>query len=91
MVIPNFTKISAVARDRITRCFKERDFIAGKKLISEGAHLTSLFVIMEGEVLLSSTKSPLDTEIGQNGQIKNMGTQKMISNKGYMSKTINTF
>ncbi len=69
-IIPTFGKISAVAKEKINRCFHEETILPGQAIVTEG--MTSdefTFLIFEGEVMLTCNKNTLQTEV-ESGQIR---------------------
>ena len=61
-------------------------------IVKEGTLCTKLHLVMKGEALLKSTRSPIESEVGPFGemQIKD-NNSKVITKKGYISDTVNTF
>eukprot|EP00347_Sterkiella_histriomuscorum_P015136 403358183 len=92
-----FDRISAAARDKVARCFVEKQFYPGQKLIKEGESQNSAFIIKEGECVLLSKQNPVDVKFTEDGQVykKNIrGLQTLKEDRkkrGYMSKTTNQF
>ena len=89
-VIPSFAKMSAIARDRMGRCFKERHYLPGMMIVKEGTPCTKLHLVMKGDALLKSTRSPIESEVGPLGEMYIMDN-KVITKKGFISDTVNTF
>jgi len=71
--------MSAIARDRMGRCFKERHFLPGMKIVTEGEKCNKMHLVMSGDVLLKSTKSPLEIEINENGEFEYQEGNKIIT------------
>lgn len=104
-VIPSFSKMSAIAKDRIGRCFKERHFLPGDYIIREGDPcnrnavsaqnpefgLSRMHLIMSGDVLLRSSKSPIELDYNNGGEFIRKEENRVMTKKGYISETINTF
>ena len=90
-VIPQFSKMSAIARDRMGRCFRERHFLPGMKIVREGHRWNKIHLVMSGDVLLQSVKSPLEIEVNTQGQFEYREENKVITKKGYISDTLNSF
>ncbi|CDW85500.1 UNKNOWN [Stylonychia lemnae] len=92
-----FDKISAAAKDKIARCFNEKQFYPGQKLIREGDIHNTAYIIKEGDCVLMSNQNPSDIRFNEEGKpvpkiLKGLATLKQDQKKkGYMSKTTNTF
>lgn len=90
-VIPSFAKMSSIAKDRMGRCFKERHYLPGMVIIPEGTPCNRLHLVMKGNVLLKSSKSPIEYDITHNGEFLVNRDNKIMTKKGYISDTVNTF
>ena len=69
-VIPSFSKMSSIARSRIGGCFKEKHYLPGTVLIKEGQPCDRMFLVMKGDVLLKSSKSPIQVAEQSSGTEK---------------------
>jgi len=89
-VIPSFSKMSSIARSRIGGCFKEKHYLPGTVLIKEGQPCDRMFLVMKGDVLLKSSKSPIQVAEQSSGKEKSH-LSDFRSKKGYISDTINSY
>jgi len=62
-VIPNFQNISAVSKEKLVNSFVPITFLPGQILFEEGAKPTRIYLIQEGDVMLTSDLSPIATEV----------------------------
>ena len=90
-IIPAFKQRSAVAKEKINRCFVEETILPGQILVHEG--ITSdefAYLIFEGEFKLTCKKNTLTTEI-ESGQIKKNWDKVTIEGWMFIPKSIQTF
>jgi hypothetical protein len=90
-VIPSFSKMSSIAKDRMGRCFKERHYLPGMTIIHENSPCSKLHLVMKGNVLLKSSRSPIEYEVTNGGEFLVNHENKVPSKKGYISDTVNSF
>jgi hypothetical protein len=95
--IQGYEFISQAGKDRISLCFKQKQFCAGSLIIHEGwAHETA-YIIRSGNCKLISTRNPYFSHFTVDGKIKrrdvneNEDPPMEIIKQGYMSKTTNSF
>ena len=67
--ISGFDRISAAARDKVARCFTEKQYYPGQKLIREGEISNSAFIIKEGDCVLMSKQNPSDVKFTEDGKV----------------------
>ena len=53
------SKMSVTAKKRIAKCFVEKIFLPHQSIIQEGEKSKSLYIIIEGECIVYSTRNPL--------------------------------
>ena len=90
-VIPSFSRMSSLAKDRMGRCFKERHYLPGMVIIPEGSPWNRLHLVMNGSALLKSSKSPIEYDITNRGEFLINHENRVMTKKGYISDTVNTF
>lgn len=66
-VIPNFKSISAVSREKLINSLQLIQYLPGQVIVEEGMRPNKAFLIFEGEVLISASSNPLNTDIDNNG------------------------
>ena len=88
--IAGFDKISKKKRERLMNCFTEKEYPGGTCLLKEGELPRFGYIILEGECVMVSKKSPLLNKVMIDGEIKKKRTGA-ITNKGFVSETTNQY
>ena len=63
----------------------------GVTIVKEGAPCNKMHLVVKGDVLLKSTKSPIEIDVLNGGELLIKEENKILVKKGYISDTLNSF